>query len=500
MSKKWSYKYQLYKHLQANTQAIYAEARKAGEEIGITDEWKNNIGLTGAVSGCHGLIVTEVSKAMDDAARKVIPSAALDEKIRDVVKEVYGDGYDAALVNTCEGALNVTYDVLCMPPLAGRGDNYRARYMAPIERHLHHQGAYGRPFPPRYKEINAERGEAAGEYGMLGKRANNLDTIMVKMAGARYDCHGIKYCPCPDLLHADGQKTVEQFNEVAKRHESLLSGIASLAYDTPGYGYGDKDADGTPVLQKGLAQLAQKYDIPYIVDNAWGVPFVGADIRKLGADVMMYSMDKASGAPTCGLIIGKEEPMVAIRRALGIHGARYGTLSSHGKAAYVTIDPGKEALVGAHAAMKILKDHPEISKTATDELYRITLEEFEYLPESLKPGWAFYKSYNSAAVECNYADTWTEDKFGIPIFSIEDMYSGSHLLQNCMSQMGMIPTIAYDGNIFVSNGIGNIDENGRLMEKPTRMAVRAMYKIIEIISRYAGMLETETKTFAVSKN
>ena len=80
------------------------------------------------------------------------------------------------------------------------------------------------------------------------------------------------------------------------------------------------------------------------------------------------------------------------------------------------------------------------------------------------------------------------------------MYAGSHLLQNCMAQMGMIPTIAYDANIFVSNGIGNIDEDGRLIEKPTRMAVQAMYKIVEIISRYAGLLEAETKVYAVSKN
>jgi len=55
--------------------------------------------------------------------------------------------------------------------------------------------------------------------------------------------------------------------------------------------------------------------------------------------------------------------------------------------------------------------------------------------------------------------------------------------------MGMVPTIAYDGNIFVSNGIGNLDEEGRLMEIPTRMAIRAMFKAIEIISRYAGLLD-----------
>jgi hypothetical protein len=489
MANKFKFKYELYKHLQANQAAIYAEARKAAEEIGITGELKGNIGLTGAVSGCHGLLTDEVDKAMADVARKVLPSAVLDEKIREVVKEYYGDGYDAALISTCEAGLNTSYDVLCTPPTLGRGEPYRARYMAPYERHMHHQGAYGKPFPPRYKEVNAERGEAAGEYGVQGKRAFNLDTIFVKPVGASYDCHGIKYCPIQNMLHVDAKASVKRFEEVAARHTDTFAGVASLAYDTPGYGYGEKDADGAPLFQKGLAALAAKYDVPYIVDNAWGVPFVGTDIRKTGADVIIYSMDKASGAPTCGLIIGKEEPMVAIRRALGIHGARYGTLSSHGKAAYVGFDPGKEALAGALAAMRILKDRPEIARSTVEGLYKIVMEEFETLPAVLKKGWVISKSFNSLAVECNYADSWANGEMGIPIFSIEDMYAGSHIMQNCQSQMGLVPTIAYDGNIFVSNGVGNLDEKGRLIEKPTRLAVRAMFKAVEIIARYAGMLD-----------
>ncbi len=489
MANKFKFKYQVYKHLQANAQNIYAEARKAAEEIGITGDWKGNVGLTGAVSGCHGLLGREVEAAMNDVARKVLPSAVLDEKIRDIVKEFYGDDYDAALVSTCEAGLNVSYDVLCMPPTLGRGDPYRARYVAPYERHMHHQGAYGRPFPPKYKEVNAERGEAAGEYGVQGKRAFNLDTVFVRPVGATYECHGIKYNPIPNMLHVDAKATVEHMAEIASRHADTLAGFASLGYDTAGYGYGDKDANGAPLLQTGMAKLAARYDVPYIIDNAWGVPFLGADIRKVGCDVIMYSMDKASGSPTCGLLIGKEEPMVLIRRALGIHGARYGTLSSHGKAAYVGFDPGKEALAGALAAMNILKNHPEIASEATEGLYRITMEEFESLPAALKKGWAISKSFNSLAVELNYADSWSDGEAGIPIFSIEDMYAGSHILQNCMSHMGMVPTIAYDANIFVSNGIGNIDEEGRLIEQPTRMSVRAMFKAIEIICRYAGMLD-----------
>lgn len=490
MTKKWNHKYQLYKHLQTHAAEIYAEARQAAEAMGITPEMRNQLGLTGAISGCHGLIKRQVSEAMEDAARKVIPSAAFDEGIRDLIKAHYGDDYDAALVNTCEGGLMVSFDVLCMPPLLGRGDPYRGRYLAFYERFMHHAGAYGRPFPPRYKEYLAEQGETAGEYGVQGKRANNLDTLVMRMEGANYDCHGIKYGPAPNLRHVNAEKTLAKAAELAERHADLLVGFATLGYDAPGYGYGDKDAQGTPIIQKGIAGLAARYDVPYIIDNAWSAPFTGADIRKLGGDVMIYSMDKITGGPTCGLIIGKEESMVQIRRALGLHGARYGTLSSHGKAGYVSLDPGKEALAGAMAAMRILKDTPEITLQAFKDLYRLTLEEFEQsLPPELQSGWSIYPSQNSLAVELDYTDTWADGRMGIPVFTVEDMYSGSNITQNCLVQMGLMPTITFDGGFWVSNGLGNVDEDGRLLEQPTRLALRALFKTVEIVSRWAGYPE-----------
>jgi len=69
------------------------------------------------------------------------------------------------------------------------------------------------------------------------------------------------------------------------------------------------------------------------------------------------------------------------------------------------------------------------------------------------------------------------------------MYSGSNLTQNCLSQMGLLPTITFDGNIWVSNALGNVDEEGRLLEKPTRLALRALFKTVEIVSRWAGLRE-----------
>lgn len=485
---KTKFKFQLYKQLQANIPNIYTEAKKAADEIGIPQDIRGKFGLTGAISGCPAPLREDIMKAGEKGALEVIPLAKLMDEIREIVKDVYGDEYDAAATSTCEAGIWVCYDVLFSPPLLGRGDNYRARYIAPYEKHLHHQGSYGRPFPPRFKDIFADRGSTAGELGFYGKRQNNLDTLIVPLAGAKYDVHGIKYHPVPLLTGVDPRASIEKIAFHAESHKSMLTGITSLGYETPGYGYGVKDEQGTPVLQKLLGQLAHKYDIPYVVDNAWGLPFVGFDPRKTGADVVVYSMDKATGAATSGLIIGKEEYMVPIRRALGLHGDRWGTTASYGKAAYVTFDPGKEALLTQIQALKVLRDNPEKLTGPVDELEKIVKEEFSKLPAWLLEGIIISKSYNSTAVEINYEGTWKNGAAGIPIFSIEDMYAGSNILQSGLAQMGIIPTVAYDGNIYISPGLGTTDEAGGLLDKETRYAVRGLVRLIEIVCQYAGIL------------
>ena len=162
---------------------------------------------------------------------------------------------------------------------------------------MHHQAGYGRPFPAKYKDLLADRGSTAGEMGFYGKRQNNLDVVIVPLPGAKYDNHGIKYWPVPLLLGVDPEAAREKLFQTAERHGEVLTGITSLGYDTPGYGYGVKDDAGVPKLLQYMAQLAREYNIPYVVDNAWGVPFLGTDISKLDADVMVYSMDKAFDLP-----------------------------------------------------------------------------------------------------------------------------------------------------------------------------------------------------------
>jgi hypothetical protein len=69
------------------------------------------------------------------------------------------------------------------------------------------------------------------------------------------------------------------------------------------------------------------------------------------------------------------------------------------------------------------------------------------------------------------------------------MYAGSNLFQDGMSQMGIIPTIAYDANIFVSPGLGTTDEHGQLIQERARMVIRALVMLIEIVCEHAGIFE-----------
>jgi hypothetical protein len=479
----------MYKRLQAATPKIYAEAKKAVETLNIPAELRGAMGLTGAISGCPSPLREDIEHAMAVEAKKVVPLSVYVDQIREIIKDVYGDDYDAAPINTCEAGLWTTFDCLMTPPFQGRGDNYRTRYVAPMERHVHHQASYGRPYPPKYKDILADRGSTAGELGFYGKRQANFDTVLVPMPGASYPVHGIKGHPVPLMKNLNVQESLRALETNTRRHETMLAGFASLGYDSPGYGYGQKDADGTPLLQKGIAALAQQYNVPYVIDNAWGIPIIGNSIRKIGADIMIYSMDKATGSPTSALIIGKEDVMVSIRRALGMHGNRYGTTASYGKAAYVTQDPGKEGLSGQVAALRVLREKPEVVTRPVDDLHQIVVEEFAKIDSRIRPYFKIYKSRNSGTVEINYEDSWSNGKLGIPIFSIEDMYAGSNLFQDGMTQMGIIPTIAYDANFFISPGLGTCDSKGQLIHERARWAVRALVLLVEIVCNHAGIFE-----------
>ena len=138
----------------------------------------------------------------------------------------------------------------------------------------------------------------------------------------------------------------------------------------------------------------------------------------------------------------------------------------------------------------MLRDNPAVLTKPVDVLEQIVREEFASikLPAHLKDGILISKSYNSTAVEVNYEKTWANGQIGIPIFSIEDMYAGSNIFQTGLAQMGVIPTVAYDGNIYISPGLGTCDKKGQVIEANMRYAVKALVRLIEITCSHAGLI------------
>ncbi len=58
-----------------------------------------------------------------------------------------------------------------------------------------------------------------------------------------------------------------------------------------------------------------------------------------------------------------------------------------------------------------------------------------------------------------------------------------------MSALGVIPTVAYDGNIYISTGLATTDEHGALIADRMRLAVKCLVNLINVTSKYAGILE-----------
>ena len=65
---------------------------------------------------------------------EVLPLRQVEDELREIVKDTYGDDYDAAVANTCEPALRIACEVL-FARSAGEGTRYpQSRGPRPRER------------------------------------------------------------------------------------------------------------------------------------------------------------------------------------------------------------------------------------------------------------------------------------------------------------------------------------------------------------------------------
>lgn len=486
------YRFEIYQRLYKNLEPLKAAARQAADELGLAkiSGLSGEIGLYPGSSACPGgmpsYVLNEVIAANTGPVK---PVRYYQEELRYLVKSIYGDAYEGVVLNTCESALRVVNEVLFAPPTMRKGDAYRARVLMPFNEDFEYLGAYGRPFPPMYKGLTADRSVSAGELAVEGKSLVNLDTLIARYAGARYEVHGIKPQLVPFLQDVSVEDSLDKFRRTADRNAHFLSGFQSIGYDTPGYGHSEKNEFDAPLMLSGTSALAHEYDLPHFVDCGGGLPVVGYRPEHIDADLMCWSMDKSSRAIACGLLIGKEDVMLPVRKACGVAGQRFGDSVSHGKALFSFADPGRDALVSVIAYLTVLRDQPERITAPIDRFHEIlqeSLEAFRY--KEYLPGIRLTKSYSWGGTELNYQQTWSGDRPGIPISTIEDYLAGTNAISIATEEMGVSPATVYAGNMFITPGLGTLNQDGELIEEYARLSAQALVRSVEIVCDMAGVV------------
>jgi len=114
------YRFEWYQCLWERRFEILSEARKVREEL--VGDLRGRVGLYPGSSSCPGPLPRYVLEAIEEANRvPVLPMRRMEDELRCVVKDLFGDDYDAAATNTCEAALRVVFEVLFTPPTMRRG-------------------------------------------------------------------------------------------------------------------------------------------------------------------------------------------------------------------------------------------------------------------------------------------------------------------------------------------------------------------------------------------
>lgn len=482
------FRYQFYQQLHDALPSIRAKAAAFGEKLGL-DRMKDEVGLYPGASSCPGLLPSFVlDPVMESNRGRIQPVAHYQEELRYLVKEIYGDAWDVLALNSCESVLRIVNEVAFAPPTLRKGDAYRARVLMPFNEDFEYLGSYGRPFPPLYKALSADRSVTAGELAVEGKSMVNLDTLYARYAGARYEVHGIRPSLVPLLHDVELEPSITGFRSLAERHGSMLTGFQSIGYDTPGYGHHEKTQGGAPAMLRETSRLAHEFQLPHFVDCGGGLPVLGYGPADVEADFMSWSMDKAGRAMVSGLLVGREEAMLPIRRAAGVAGQRFGGQNSHGKALYAFADPGRDALISLIAYLRVLRDRPHFVTDPIDRFHAILEDALADFPHrELARGIRLTRSYAFGGSELNYELTWKGRDFGIPISTLEDFFSDTNPIALANEAMGVSPATVYSGNMFITPGLGTLDADGQLIEERAWLAAKALVESMRLVCEAVGV-------------
>ncbi len=470
---RFDYRFRMYEHLGKCAGEILAEAQEAAGDLKPPGSHEEH-------SGPEASIPPARRRDPND-----IPLQMLVDEMRQIVKDVYGDAYDACPVSSVDDAMWMACRTALAPSTRGSGRKYRARYLMPWEKRASRLASFGYLYPPKYERLLWD--ESPEYHGNLPERMENLDAVVVPLEGAIYTNHGIAYARIPFLTGVHPEPSLEVMAATADVHAESLAGFVSLGYDTPGLSGGIQDECGVPALQSGLGQLASEFNVPYVVDSGHSLPLLGTGKGVSGASATIYRLGPDMGPQSPAIIIGPEEMVTLLRKEAGLH--RTPPLLGYAArgAPFAACVPPPSVLSGQARLLRLLKERAPRFAEPVNDLSAIVVSALDHSPAKIKDGLRVTASYGMMAVELNYEDTWIED-MGLPVFTEKDTRSGTNLLQLGLDLMGAKGVYVLDASIYFSAAWGDLQDPSLDEDKAT-YAARCAAHLLEILGHHSGFLQ-----------
>jgi hypothetical protein len=401
-------------------------------------------------------------------------------RIRELVKDTYGDAYDACPTVSTSAALALCRAVAIPDGTQpDRNGNVAGSLAVVVPRQKPSELLAGfRPLPPKYGLVPGFSAHGETKVG-----PGPLAAVLVPLSGASYSYHGIVPGPVAMLANAQSGPSLQGVAAAAEACYPHLAGIMALGTAVPGCGFTEANDDGVPELHAGLGEIAAEFDVPFLVDNTPGTPFLGPDLSKAMVSAAVFG-PFGPGGP--GLLIGVEELVIPMLELAGGGGHKGPSRVSAGGTSPPVL-PSKDSLRDTVELMTEARRNPEPFGRVVDRIYDTAVSGFAHLEDDFKRALRFKKNYAGLSVEVNYEDTWNEG-MGFPVFSGQDALAGTHLLREGLKRMGVTSISTADAAIVI--GIPRQTLNEALHFSPDtdelRKEILALVTLLKIIGEKAG--------------
>lgn len=472
------HRFRMYQHIAAAAPEILEEAGKVAADLGLT-------GSGGPTESRQSGLPRDDVSLPEETSRLTAETRKSISEIREIVKDAFGDAYDACPVSSTRAGIDLCKSAV-IPFAAVKRLTERAVVLSPRMKPTELLAGCS-AIPPKYRLL-PEFGPATihPESARDATEGGRVLAAVVPMAGATYEYHGIAPAPVSMIAGSFPQASLETLAAAAESHAPWLAAVFASGTATPGCGLSPTRDDGIPEFHSGLGELAEEFDVPLVLDDSAAIPFLGPDLGRIGASAAVFG-PFGPGRPA--LAVGTEEIIMPLLHMTPICGkAGDGALyDERGDGARRPILPPSGGLRAMARLLKEVRENPERYTRLASRIYDIVTSEFAPLGDKFKTVLRFHKNYAALSVEVNYEDTW-DDGQGFPIFSSEDGLRGTHLLREGLKRMGIANVSISDASITFGppREALELDPAVSLDPEQTRLEARALVALLRIIGKRAG--------------